>query len=111
VTRADDQRIDDMLQAIDEIADIVQRGRHAYDRDVVLRRAVERCLEILGESSKMVTPSTKGTIVGVPWSDLARVRDLLSHHYHRVDPDQVWTIASTDLPAVADALRSSRPTT
>lgn len=34
MTRADTQRIDDMLQATSEIADIVSRGRAAYDNDI-----------------------------------------------------------------------------
>jgi hypothetical protein len=49
VSRADVQRVDDMLEVTVEIAAIVERGRGAYDRDVALRRAIERCLEILGE--------------------------------------------------------------
>ena len=108
MTRAETQRIDDMLQAMSEIADIVSRGRVAFDHDIALRRAVERCLEILGESSKMVTADTKDEIEDVPWTDLARVRDRLSHHYHRIDPNQIWTIATTDVPAVAAALRARR---
>lgn len=108
MTRADDKRIDDMLQAASEIAEVVNRGRTAYDNDVILRRAVERCLEILGESSKMVSTATRESISGVPWSDLAKVRDRLSHHYHRIDPDQIWTIATADLPPVAAALRTWR---
>lgn len=35
-----------------EIADITARGRAAFDTDVALRRALERCLEILGEAAK-----------------------------------------------------------
>jgi uncharacterized protein with HEPN domain len=34
------------------------------------------------------------------------VRDLLSHHYHRVDPDQLWTMASADVQAVMLQLRT-----
>jgi hypothetical protein len=32
----------------------------------------------------------------IPWSDLAKVHDRLSHHYHRIDPGQLWTMASVD---------------
>jgi uncharacterized protein with HEPN domain len=38
-----------MLMAAAEITQVVARGRDAFDEDVVLRRAVERCLEIIGE--------------------------------------------------------------
>ena len=55
MSRADEDRLADMLEAADEIAEIVRRGRHAYVSDVALRRAVERCLEILGEAAKLVS--------------------------------------------------------
>ena len=41
-----------------EIAAIVERGRGAYDQDVALRRAIERCLEFLGEDQEF------GTVIG-----------------------------------------------
>jgi hypothetical protein len=50
VSRSDAHRLADMIMAADEIAAITQRGRGAFDTDVVLRRAVERCLEIIGEA-------------------------------------------------------------
>lgn len=79
--------------AAGEIAAIVARGRAAFDADVVLRRAVERCLEILGEASKAVSNEFAAAHQNIPWSDMAKVRDRLSHDYHRVDPGQVWTMA------------------
>gem|GEM_PF-4996945 len=30
----------------------------------------------------------------VPWRDITRLRIVLAHHYHRVDPDQVRVIAA-----------------
>ena len=81
-----------MVMAADEIAAIVARGRAAFDDDVVLRRAIERCLEITGEASKTASRESVAAHVEIPWSDMAKVRDRLSHHYHRVDPGQLWTM-------------------
>jgi hypothetical protein len=39
VSRSDRKRVDDILAATVEIADIVRRGRDAFDADVALRRA------------------------------------------------------------------------
>ena len=40
--------------------------------------------------------------------DSERIADiLLAHHYHRVDPEQVWTIAVNDVPALAETLTGS----
>ncbi len=55
MSRSDYQRVADMLMAADEIAAVVERGRPAFDNDVVLRRAVERSLEIVGEAAKSLT--------------------------------------------------------
>jgi len=54
-----------MLEATVEIAAIVERGRGAHDQDVALRRAIERCLEILGEDQEMAgsVPSSAVTFV------------------------------------------------
>ncbi len=71
MTRRDEQRIADILDAAAELQLIVERGRAAFDADVILRRAAER---------------------------------LLAHQYHRVDPDQVWTIAADHVPVLVDAL-------
>ena len=95
--------------AAEEIAAIVARGRAAFDTDLVLRRAVERCLEIMGEAAKNVSPEFASQHAEIPWSDLAKVRDRLSHHYHRVDPAQLWTMASADVPAVLVRLRALEP--
>jgi uncharacterized protein with HEPN domain len=94
-----------MVMAMDEIAAIAERGRPAFDDDVVLRRAVERCLEIIGEAAKSVSSSVTEAHPEIPWSDMAKVRDRLSHHYHRVDQGQLWTIASVDLASAAVDVR------
>lgn len=109
MSRSDAHRLADMTMAADEIAAIVQRGHDAFDEDVVLRRAVERCLEIIGEASKALSGDFTDTYPEIPWSDMAKVRDRLSHHYHRIDPSQLWTMATKDIPAVAKLLREIEP--
>ncbi len=105
MSRSDALRVADMLMAASEIETIVRRGRAAFDEDVVLRRAIERCLEIIGEAAKSVSDTTASAHPTVPWSDMAKVRDRLSHHYHRVDPGQLWVIAEQDIPAAVEQLR------
>jgi uncharacterized protein with HEPN domain len=40
----------------------------------------------------------------IPWSDIIGLRTVLAHHYHRVDPDQVWTIATDEIPLLLERL-------
>jgi uncharacterized protein with HEPN domain len=104
VSRADDQRIDDIVEAAAEITAIVAGGREAWDNDRVRQLAVERLLEIIGESARAMTDDGRTRSPEIPWSDVIGLRTVLAHHYHRVDPDQVWTIATTDIPALLHRL-------
>jgi len=105
VSRSDQQRVEDMLMAAEEIAAVVGRGRPLFDRDVAFRRAIERSLEIVGEAAKSLSAEFAEAHPGIPISDLAKVRDRISHHYHRVDPNQLWNIAAVDIPPLVSQLR------
>jgi hypothetical protein len=41
----------------------------------------------------------------VPWRDIIGLRVVLAHHYHRVDPNQVWVIAATEVPRLVQDIR------
>jgi uncharacterized protein with HEPN domain len=36
------------------------------------------------------------------------LRTVLAHHYHRVDPNQVWAIAAVELPRLVGLLDRER---
>lgn len=108
MTRPDDKRLDDILATATEVADIVGRGKNSFDGDVALRRALERCLEIIGEAATALNAETRAAIADVPWTEVIRLRDRLSHHYHRVEPDQLWVTADVDVPQMATAINDWR---
>lgn len=108
MSRADDERIDDIVEAAGEIAAIVADGKEAWESDRVRQLAVERLLEIIGESARAMTDGARTQYPEIPWSDVIGLRTVLAHHYHRVDPDQVWTIATRDVPALLDRLGARR---
>ena len=39
---------------------------------------------------------------------MIRPRDRLSHHYQRVEPDQLWVTADVDVPQMATAIEDGR---
>jgi uncharacterized protein with HEPN domain len=55
VSRTDDQRVLDILDAADQIAGVVKDGRKAWDQDRLRQLAVERLLEIIGESANTLS--------------------------------------------------------
>lgn len=103
MSRSDDERIADIVEAAAEITAVVDRGKTAWE-DRVSRLAVERLLEIIGESARAMSDDGRTSLPAVPWADVVGLRTLLAHHYHRVDPEQVWVIASVEVPRLVLAL-------
>lgn len=93
-----------MREACERVRRLVERGRDALDNDDAVLSALERNLEILGEAATQVSEEGRSRYPPVRWSEITRFRILLAHHYHRVEPDQVWQIAVDDVPVVAAAL-------
>jgi len=102
VSRRDDERVADILDAASEMAEIIELGRDAWDKDRIRRLAVERLLEIVGEAANSLSEDFR---TQHPWRDIIGLRVVLAHHYHRVDSNQVWVIAATEVPRLAQDIR------
>jgi uncharacterized protein with HEPN domain len=70
----------------------------AYQRDVKLKLAVERCIEIVSEASRHIPENSKSDYADLPWYEIAAIGNLLRHHYERVDDFIMWKIATRSLP-------------
>ena len=100
MSRPDADRLADIIDAADELAEVVEVGHERFLVDRVRIRAAERRVEIIGEAANSLSDETTGRYPQVAWPDIRRLRSLLAHQYHRVDAEQVWTIASESVPAL-----------
>jgi uncharacterized protein with HEPN domain len=73
----------------------------------MLRLALTKLVEIVGEAAKQMTDESRNAMPGVPWTSAARMRDRLVHHYFDIDLDVLWTTVTDDLPAMLQALEAS----
>ena len=62
--------------------------------------AVIHKLEIMGEATKNVPRDVKARHKNVPWSDMARMRDKLSHGYFGIRYEIVWKVIQEKLPEI-----------
>lgn len=106
MSRSDEQRVRDILDASDQILEVVRDGRAAWDKDRFRQLAVERLLEIIGESANSLSDDFRARYPGIAWRDIIGLRVVLAHHYHRVDPNQVWVIAEIEVERLAERLRT-----
>ena len=70
------------------------------------RGAVLHQLITLGEAVKHVSVATAGANPGIPWTDIARLRDKLVHYYHGLDDDLLLDVVRRSLPMILPKLRA-----
>ena len=104
MSRSDEQRVQDILDAAGQILEVVREGRAAWDKDRLKQLAVERLLEIIGESANSLSDDFRAQYPDIAWRDIIGLRVVLAHHYHRVDPNQVWVIAEIEVARLAAQL-------
>jgi uncharacterized protein with HEPN domain len=98
-------RLQDMLENIDAAGEMMQGvDLAAYRKDLKLRRAVERCVEIISEASRHVPDDLKARFPNQPWPEIAAIGNLLRHGYERVDDLIMWKIAARSLPDLRQAV-------
>ncbi|MCI0469337.1 MAG: DUF86 domain-containing protein [Nitrospirae bacterium] len=74
--------------------------------DEKTRTAVVKKLEILGEATKNIPKPVRDRHKKLPWSDMARMRDKLSHEYFGVRYDIVWKVIKEKLPEMKPAIET-----
>lgn len=96
----------DARDAADTIAAMVRDKNFAeFDRDVVLRSAVERQFEIVGEALSQLARLDAAMAERIPeHRAIIAFRNILIHGYAIIDRARVWRIVQDDLPRLRGAL-------
>lgn len=97
--------LDDIKECCALVAEYL-RGKNFADfassrsfQDSVVHR-----LYLIGEAAKNVGEATRSKYPVVEWRDLTRLRDRLAHHYWSISIEQIWNIASRELPDLLTAI-------
>ncbi len=70
----------------------------AFIKDEVIKRAVVRALEVVGEATKNLSHDFRQKYNQVPWKFMAGMRDKLIHDYMGVDYNLVFKTSKEDVP-------------
>jgi uncharacterized protein with HEPN domain len=66
----------------------------------VLQAALERYIEVIGEAAGKLSQHTRDLAPDVPWSQVIGARNVIVHGYAQIEPDRIWDIVKSHLPAL-----------
>ena len=96
-----------LLNIVDALSDILFYTTCSEEQfliETMRQDAVARKFENLGEAVKNLSARFCGKYPQIPWSHIARFRDVLSHHYFGIDQQTVWSIARNDAKEAYEAI-------
>lgn len=105
--RRDEVTLVDIAQACRSILEFIQdMNRDSFLEDLKTRSATLHQLLIVGEATKRLSQELRARHPGIPWSEMAGMRDVLIHGYDQVDLEEVWKTVSVDIPGVLAKIES-----
>lgn len=100
----------DMLSGAQEVGQILaDASLDEFESNLTMMRAIERCIEIVGEAARRVSPATRAIHTQIPWSDIIGQRNILAHEYGQIDYELLYKTASHDVPQLVSILQDLLP--
>jgi uncharacterized protein with HEPN domain len=85
---------------------MVGKSRADLDSDTLLADAVVRRILVIGEAARHLSEELRARAPGIPWHEIVGSRHIMTHEYWRVDFDAVWTVATTGLTPLIEAMNA-----
>jgi uncharacterized protein with HEPN domain len=99
--------IESVIQEIELIKSKTNNNFNNFQYDILLQRAVERDLQIIGEAVRRILEidpqiqiSSAKNIIGL--------RNIISHAYDSIEPELIWGIIQKNIPQLASELKNIR---
>lgn len=97
----------DIESVIGEIESIKQKTGNDFKKfsdDIILQRAVERDLEIIGEAVRKILEINPRIEITAS-KNIIELRNIISHAYDSVEPEMLWGIIQKNVPLLADEIK------
>jgi uncharacterized protein with HEPN domain len=107
MSRSPDPALDDIFDAIANAERVLQdKTFHDFEGDWLLRRGLERAIEIISEASRRIPEDLRALRPEIPWQEIASIGNILRHRYHSISMPIIWEVLQKDLPPLKTAIEA-----
>jgi uncharacterized protein with HEPN domain len=97
----DKGRLEHILEAIDKALEFTENvSFEEYKTNTMLRFAVVKCVEIVGEANYKLTNEFREQHPEIEWRDIINMRHILVHDYYQTDDKIVWDSVKIYFPSL-----------
>ena len=96
--------IESVIQEIESIKSKTENNFNTFKADIILQRAVERDLEIIGEAIRKIVEEDPNIQISSS-KNIIGLRNIISHAYDSVEPEMIWGIIQNNFPILADEIK------
>jgi len=96
--------IESIIEEIEYIKQKTQNDFNIFSDDIILQRAVERDLEIIGEAIRKIIEINPNIQITAS-KNIIGLRNIISHAYDSVEPEMLWGIIQKNIPVLAKEIR------
>ena len=103
-------RVEHMVEAAEQaLAFVAGRSRGDLDADMMLRKALTRAVQIIGEAATQMSAAGRAELPRIPWRQITGTRNRLVHPCFDVDADILWVAATVEVAALLAQMKSVAP--
>lgn len=105
--RSESDFLQDMIDSAERIRrELAGKSYSDFRTDETLQDAIVLRLAVIGEAAKKISAPTRAAIPDVPFDEIAKMRDILTHVYWRIDYKIVWDTVERDVPSRIEKVRA-----
>lgn len=93
--------IESIILEIEAIKSKTKNDFTLFQKDIILQRAIERDLEIIGEAIRKIIEIQSDMNISSA-KKIIGLRNIITHAYDTIESELIWAIIQRDIPKLAD---------
>ena len=95
----------DIYEHAIEITNITKNKKfYHFEKDKMMRFAVERLFEIIGIAAKKLSDETRYQLNTIPWKEIIGLRNVIAHEYGELKIERIWRTVIKSVPELVKEL-------